>query len=73
MIRLTYEAVDGFRKSKKFQLLRGARKYAQEMVGRNPSISGASYAVSDDGVGKIHLVEGCRLKELFGDEPKEPE
>lgn len=73
MIKLTYESVDGFRQHKQFKLLRGARKYAQDMVGKTPEISSLGYAVSFDGVGKIHNVAGCRLQDLFGDEPKEPE
>jgi hypothetical protein len=72
MIRLTYLASDGYRKRKQFKLLRGARKYAQEMVGKNPDL-GRGYAVSFDGVGTIREVSGCKLQDLFGDEPKESE
>ena len=66
MIKLVYLSVDGFRKSKQFKRLAGARKYAQEMVGKHPEI-GSFYAVSSDGVGTIRNVSGCRLADLFGD------
>ena len=66
MIKLTYLACDGFRKTKQFKLLKGARKYAQEMLGKCPSFGGG-YAVSDDGIGTIRNVSGCRLQDLFGD------
>jgi hypothetical protein len=72
MIRLTYLASDGYRKRKQFKLLRGARKYAQDMVGKHPEIA-MGYAVSGDGVGTIREVSGCKIQDLFGDDPKEPE
>lgn len=72
MIKLRYEAVDGFRQTKQFKLLRGARKYAQTMLGKFPEMGGG-YAVSGDGVGKIVVVQGCQLSELFGDDPEEHE
>ena len=69
MIKLRYSAVDGFSKLKTFKSLKGARKYAIEMLGKYPSF-GSYYAVSDDGVGKITVIDGVGLRELFGDEPK---
>jgi hypothetical protein len=71
MIKIRYSAVDGFSKRKSFKTLKGARKYAQEMVGKYPSF-GSYYAVSDDGVGKIEVIGGVKLRDLFGDEPKPP-
>ena len=69
MIKIRYSAVDGFNKLKSFKTLKGARKYAQEMLGKYPSF-GNYYAVSDDGVGKIEVLGvGCKLRDLFGDEP----
>ena len=67
MIKIRYSAVDGFSKRKSFKSLKGARKYAIEMLGKYPSF-GSYYAVSDDGVGKIEVIEGVALRSLFGDE-----
>ncbi len=62
-IIVTYTAVDGARDRRKFGTLVGAWKFAIEMVGRHPTL-GSTYAVSDDGIGKIE-VEGATLQELF--------
>jgi hypothetical protein len=70
MIKVKYSSIDGYRKTKSFKTLKGARKYAQDRVGKNPDM-GRWYAVSFDGIGKIE-VEGVPLDELFGDEPKPP-
>ena len=67
MIKVRYSAVDGFSKRKSFKSLKGARKYATEMLGKYPSF-GSYYAVSDDGVGKIEVIEGVKLRDLFGEE-----
>ena len=66
MIKINYSSVDGYRESRSFKTLKGARKYAQHWVGKNPEI-GSSYAISGDGVGKIRA-EGVVLADLFGDE-----
>lgn len=71
MIKIRYSAVDGFSKRKSFKTLKGARKYAIEMLGKYPSF-GSYYAVSDDGVGKIEVIEGVKLRDLFGEEPGAP-
>ena len=72
MIKVRYSAVDGFNKLKSFKTLKGARKYAQAMVGKNPDF-GSYYAISGDGIGKIEVLGvGCKLKELFGDEAPAP-
>jgi hypothetical protein len=68
VIKLRYSSVDGCGKQKSFKSLKGARKYAQEMVGKNPEM-GSRYAVSGDGIGKIVVIEGAALAELFGDLP----
>jgi hypothetical protein len=65
MIKVKYSSVDGYRKTKPFKTLKGARKYAQRCVGENPDM-GSHYAVSFDGIGKIQ-VEGVALADLFGD------
>ena len=64
-IIVRYAAVDGYRVSRKFASIAGARKFAARYVGKNPDTFGGSYAVSDDGVGTVR-VEGCTLAELFG-------
>jgi hypothetical protein len=70
-IKVFYSSIDGYRKTKLFKTLKGARKYAQERVGANPDM-GSYYAVSFDGIGKIQC-EGVPLAHLFGELPKEPE
>jgi hypothetical protein len=70
MIKIRYSAVDGFSKRKSFKSLKGARKYAIGMLGKYPSF-GSYYAVSDDGVGKIEVIEGVKLRDLFGDDKDE--
>lgn len=67
MIKVKYSSVDGYRKVKSFKTLKGARKYAQFMIGKNPDM-GSSYAVSNDGIGKIEIGAGAALADLFGDE-----
>lgn len=66
IIKVKYSSVDGYRSTRPFKTLKGARKFAQDRVGKNPEM-GSTYAVSGDGIGKIQ-VEGCALAELFGDE-----
>lgn len=68
MIKVTYSTIDRFRKTRTFKTLTGARKFAQNWVGKTPEI-GSTYAVSGDGVGKI-TVEGATLANLFGNEPE---
>jgi hypothetical protein len=70
VIKVKYSSVDGYRKVRSFKTLTGARKYAQEWVGKNPD-KGSHYAVSDDGIGKIE-VEGVPLDHLFGELPQSP-
>jgi hypothetical protein len=71
MIKVKYSSIDGGRVSRSFKTLKGARKFAQHWVGKNPEI-GSSYAVSGDGIGKIE-VDGCPLADLFGDERDPPQ
>lgn len=77
MIKVRYSSVDGYRVSRSFKTLKGARAFAQKWVGKNPEI-GSSYAVSGDGIGKIEAYgsagklsinsQDIVLAELFGDE-----
>lgn len=62
-IVVRYVSIDGWRATRRFKTLRGARAFAQRYVGAHPEI-GSCYAVSGDGVGKI-TAEGCSLRELF--------
>ena len=71
MIKVKYSSVDGGGQSRSYKSLKGARKFAQSWVGKNPEL-GSSYAISGDGIGKIQ-VEGCALKELFGEPGSSPE
>lgn len=63
MIKISYRAVDGFRKTSKFKTLEGARTYAHKAIGEHPDM-GSDYAVSFDGIATIRC-EGCTLAELF--------
>jgi hypothetical protein len=63
LIAITYTSIDRYRVTRRYRTLDGARAFAQEYVGRFPSI-GSSYAVSDDGIGKI-TVCGASLADLF--------
>lgn len=45
-----------------YKTLQGAQAFAYQYVG-TPTL-GSTYAISDDGVGKIEC-EGCTLEELF--------
>jgi hypothetical protein len=58
-----YRACDGYRTRRVFKTLKGARKYAHEMIGAHPDL-GAAYAVSFDGIGVVE-VDGTTLAELF--------
>jgi len=71
VIKVKYSSVDGGGKSRSFKSLKGARKFAQDWVGKNPEI-GSTYAVSGDGIGKIEVM-GAKLADLFGElKPAEP-
>lgn len=65
MIKIKYSSVDGYLQRKSFKSLKGARKYAQERIGTYPEM-GSTYAVSGDGIGKIEVIEGVTLRQLFG-------
>lgn len=69
-MKITYQSCDGARKTRTFKTLAGARKFAQEWVGKNPEM-GSRYAISGDGIGKI-TAEGVELRALFGDLPQAP-
>jgi hypothetical protein len=70
-ITVRYSAVDGFRQTRKFKTVSGARRYAEKWVGASPDM-GNFYAVSSDGVGTIS-VSGIRVGQLFGIERIFPE
>lgn len=63
MITVRYSSIDHYHKTSQFKTLEGARKFAVRCVGEHPDF-GSTYAVSDDGVGKV-TVEGCTLRDLF--------
>ena len=69
VIKLKYSSVDGYRKTRSFKTLKGARAFAQHYVGKNPEM-GSTYAVSGDGIGKIVVVEGIALTDLFSEEAR---
>lgn len=63
VINVTYRAVDGAKDKRTFKTLKGAQKFAREMVGDHPEM-GSDYAVSGDGIGRVR-VTGCTLQQLF--------
>ena len=63
MITVTYTSIDRHKESITFTYLSPAQRWAQKWIGKYPTL-GRTYAVSDDGIGKI-TVEGVTLKELF--------
>ncbi len=65
-IKVRYSTIDRFTETRKFKTLDGARKFAQNWIGRHPEIGG-HYAVSGDGIGKI-TVSGATLADLFPQE-----
>ena len=74
MIKVKYTSVDRYRSTRTFKTLKGARKFAQDRIGKNPDI-GSYYAVSFDGIGKIEVSVGThhadvKLADLFGDDKK---
>lgn len=66
MIKIIYSSIDGFRKARSFKSLKGAQAFAHRYVGPHPD-RGSSYAVSDDGIGKIVIGygSGISLADLF--------
>ena len=64
MIRVTYNSIDGCRKSRTFKTLKGAQAFAQHWIGSTYVEFGSFYAVSGDGVGRI-TCSGCTLRDLF--------
>lgn len=69
MIKVLYQASDGYRLTKKYKTLRGAQRFAQKWVGSTPEL-GTGYAASFDGIGTIR-VQGASLSDLFP-EVREP-
>lgn len=63
-MKITYTSIDGVRKSRTFKTLKGARKFADDMVGPQ-DVEGGYYAVSSDGVGRITW-SGVSRADLFG-------
>lgn len=71
-IRVRYESIDHFRKTRRFATLAGAQRFAHHLVGPHPDISETfRYAVSDDGIGKV-TVEGATLADIFPPPPESP-
>lgn len=63
-ITLRYTSIDGVRSTRRYANLSKARRFAHLQIGAHPEI-GRGYAVSGDGVGKVEVVEGTTLAELF--------
>jgi hypothetical protein len=66
-MQITYTSVDGASHTRRFQSVKNARAFAHTCVGPQ-DIEGGSYAVSNDGVGKITW-KGVSRRELFGMPP----
>jgi hypothetical protein len=67
MIKLVYSSIDGCRKKASYKTLKGAQRFAHKWVGETPEISCLGYAVSPDGIGKVVVLEGCVISDLFPD------
>lgn len=67
MIILKYSAIDGAGKRASFKGIASARRWAHKWVGATPEL-GTTYAISGDGIGKIEVLEGVSLADLFGPE-----
>ena len=67
-IKITRQSCDGFRDTRTFKTIEGARKFAVKYVGDHPEMGG-DYAVSCDGIATIR-VHGVTLRELFEGETK---
>lgn len=63
MIKVVYQAVDGYRKTAMFRTIKGAQRFAHKWVTATPEL-GSFYAVSPDGIGRV-MVEGCLIREIF--------
>ena len=65
-IFVTVTTIDHLHKRRRFQTLKGARKFAQHYIGAHPEISVSfNYAVSDDGVAKVTCYGAATLRDLF--------
>lgn len=57
-ITVRYQSIDGMNKLKTFGTIAGVRRYVEKMVGASAEFnSSGMYAVSNDGIGKVTLVE----------------
>lgn len=63
VITVTYTSIDGAHAAFQSNDIESAREFAQHWIGQYPCL-GRSYAVSDDGIGKI-TVFGATLRDLF--------
>lgn len=66
LIKLRFSTADRYSKTRTFKTLKGARKWAHEMIGAHPDISlQFRYAVGMYGDSKIEIREGTTFAELF--------
>lgn len=63
-ISIRYSTVDGYKETRKYTTLDGAREFAVKMLGEHPE-RGMDYAISGDGISKIDNLKGCTLDDLF--------
>jgi hypothetical protein len=66
-----YRSIDRFTQRATFATLAGAQRFAQRWVGEHPDL-GSTYAVSDDGVGRIMVDGDATLADLFPAPPAPP-
>jgi hypothetical protein len=67
MITVTYTSIDGVSKTRRYKNPKHARAFAITWVGPQDA-EGGSYAVSNDGVGKVTWT-GITRAQLFGHDP----
>jgi hypothetical protein len=66
LIKLRYETIDGFRESKVFKTLDGARAYFRRRIGETYDVGVTfGYAVDAYGTGKLMIREGTTWPELL--------
>ncbi len=61
-ITVRYRTIDGYGKTKRFKTLKGAQRWANELMGENFEV-GTGYAIDMYGVGRVQA--NISLYELF--------
>lgn len=68
VFRFSFSTLDGFRESRSFKTLKGAKAYFDRRMGTSFDVSGLGYAVDMFGTGKLYL-SGASWTDLLGYNP----